>query len=573
MFIFLNAFIFFAFLLVEQVFLWNYRETIAENMRTLAQAGADQIFNNINQMWYELNLLSGTLSRSEAMRAYVRSDVRDEQVFQALRSAVHLTQLASDSIDSIIVTDFQNVKLFAYGNVDNLVLKGAKSAISNGLVIKNPVHLQSGEGENRLTYCINCTDSASDGSTLYTIIVYNLQQIRDALKAVGGDFGINMVLLDGNNEPIIESLTLDEAQRNEVMENIRTGAMLCDELYVQRRSFSLLRWHLIAFVHKSEPERRMAAVTRFAWVMNIFMFIILCSFSVMLRKHINEPIRQILDFMRNQSRQVSNEHLELKNKNELNNIAEGLNDMLDRQRQMMKENMHSKDLIYRTELAQKQSEIAALTHQINPHFLYNTLDCMRGMASAGCMGDLEEIISAMAYIFRYATRAKPYVCIGEEMQSIARYMTIVRIRHGGRIEVVLDVEESSRDLLIPKMILQPIVENAVMHGLEAVSRKGLLHINVRQEDGYLYLAVCDNGMGMNEAGLRKLRCKLYGTYDDTKERFDHIGLANIHRRIRLLYGEECGLTVESQEGMGTKVTIQILTTPPVQQLHGDGEAL
>ncbi len=573
LFIVLNVLVFLALLFVEQVFLWNYRETIAESMRTLTRAGADQIFNDINRMWYELNLISGTLSRSEAMNAYVRSETRDNQVFQALRSAVRLTQLAAENIDSIIVTDFKDTRLFAYGAADSQVLQSAKRAIDNGLIVKNPVHLQSGEGGNGLTYCINCTDSAADGSTLYTIIVYNLQQMRDSFKAVGSDYGIDMVLLDGRNNPIIESLSLDEAQRAGVMAVIRSGTLPDDGLFAQTRSFSLLRWHLMAFVHDSTLSGRMATVTRFAWVMSVFMFLILCAFIVMLRRHINAPIRQILDFMRSQAQHSPQGHLELRNKNELSYIAEGLNEMLDQQRLMTRENLRSKDRIYRTELAQKQSEIAALTHQVNPHFLYNTLDCMRGMASAGGMGDLEEIISAMAYIFRYATRARPYVSIEEEMQSIARYMTIVRIRHGGRIEAVLDVEDSAGELRIPKMLLQPIVENAVLHGLEAVSRKGLLQITVRREEGYLRLTVRDNGLGIDEAGLSRLRSGLYGSCDDAKERFDHIGLANIHRRIRLLYGEECGLTVESQEGMGTEVTIRILAAPPAQPPRSEGEAV
>ncbi len=561
LFLFWNVLVFVALLFVEQVFLWNYRETIVDNMRTLTRAGADQIFSDINMMWYELNLISGTLSRSEAMRAYVRAEARDGQVFQALRSAVHLTQLAADNIDSIIVTDFLDIELFAYGAADRQVLKGAKWAINNGLIIKNPVHLQSVEGGNRLTYCINCTDSAADGSTLYTIIVYNMKQIRDAFSAVGGDYGINVLLLDGNSEPIMESLSLDDGQRTQILDQIRSGEPPDERLFMQSRSFSLLRWHLMAFVHESALTRRMAMVSRFAWVMNIFMLTILCAFLVMLRKHINEPIRQILDFMRAQALYSRPGHLELRNKNELNHIADGLNDMLDKQRLMTQENLLSKERIYRIELMQKQSEIAALTHQINPHFLYNTLDCMRGMASMGGMADLEEIISAMAYIFRYATRATPYVTVEEEMQSIARYMTIVRIRHGGRIKVTLHVEPSARELKIPKMLLQPIVENAVIHGLETVNRDGMLSIHVHREGDCLYMKVCDNGLGMDEAELDRLRGELDGAYDDGQERYDHIGLANIHRRIRLLYGVGCGLSVDSKVGAGTEVSIRILTEP------------
>src|SRR5699024_8105395 len=152
-----------------------------------------------------------------------------------------------------------------------------------------------------------------------------------------------------------------------------------------------------------------------------------------------------------------------------------------------------------------QSEIAALTHQINPHFLYNTLDCMRGMAFAGRMEDLEETISSLAYLFRYATQAGGYVRVEEEIGSIRRYMNIIRIRCGGRIDTCYAVDEDVSGLQMPKMTLQPIVENAVLHGLEKVNRRGTLRISARREADMLQLEVADDGSGMDAVALNRLR--------------------------------------------------------------------
>lgn len=554
--------VFIALLAVERIFLLYYRESVEDSARALTNARADELFADINEMWYQLNLISGTFSRSDAMRAYVRSERDDTQLRQALRSAVYLTQLAASNIDSIIVTDFEDLELFAYGETDAHVLRSAKSAMDNGLVVKNPVHLQLGAGDSARMYCVNCTDERVDGSLLYTIIVYNIDGLRQKLEAVTDEnYGTNLLLLDGNDVPLMESLTLSAPKRAQAIEAVCAGDTPQGSLFLQTRSFSLLRWRLIAFVQEDALQQRMAMAVRFAYVMAGSAFVLLSVFFVVLRKQVNEPIGQILDFMRRQARAPSKEQLELATQNELDQIAQGLNEMLRKQRLMTQENLRNKEHLYETELSQKQSEIAALTHQINPHFLYNTLDCMHGMALAGGMDDLEEIISSMAYIFRYATRASAYVRVEEEIRSISRYMNIVRIRHGGRIEARYEIAEDTTELKIPKMILQPVAENAVSHGLETVNRRGTLCIRAWREGDDLLLTVGDDGSGMDEATLLRLREELALARADTADRASHIGLVNIHRRIRLLYGAECGVTVDSQPGRGTTVTLRMRTRP------------
>ena len=550
--------VFITLLAVERIFLLYYHESIRESGRVMTNARADELFEDINNMWYQLNLISATFSRSDAMRAYVSSSNDDAQMMQVLRSAVYMTQLAASNIDSIMVTDFETVELFAYGEMDRQVLESAKRAMQNGLVVKNPVHMQLGMGTTARMYCINRSDEREDGTCLYTIIVYNIDSLRKKLEAVtDGDYGTNLLLLDGGGIPLIESMTLTGQARAQAMADLRAGDMPDDTLYLQKRGFSLMRWQLIAFVQEEALQRRMTMVMRFAYLIGISVFLLLSVSFFILRKQVNEPIEQILDFMRRQTQDSPEETLELKTKNELDQIAQGLNAMLKRQRQMIQENLQNKERLYETELSQKQSEIAALTNQINPHFLYNTLDCMHGMALAGGMDDLEEIIASMAYIFRYATRSSAYVRVGEEIMSIARYMNIVRIRHGGRIAAVYEVDQNTLDLEIPKMILQPIVENAVSHGLETVNRQGSLCIRAWRDGGDLFMTVSDDGCGMDEDTLNHLRAGLIIAQEDTAERSSHIGLTNIHRRIRLLHGPACGVTVESQLDQGTTVTLRL----------------
>lgn len=558
--------VFASLLTVETIFLIYYRNSIEESAYALTDTQANELYNDINQMWYQHSLISGTFSRSETMAAFLRSDGGDAQVIQALRSGVQLTQLAADNIDSILVTDFQDITLFAYGARDARVLEDAQRMLSQGQQVKNPVHRQIGSGNSACMYCINCTEERADGLPIYTIIVYNIDALRAKLQEVAHqNYGTNLLLLDGDGVPLLESMTLAGEERARAIEALAAGRTPENVLFLQTRDLSRMNWRLVAFVEEDMLDQRMEMVMRFAYVMGVSSFVLLCAFFIVLRKQINEPIHQILDFMRDQTRADEGKYLELKTKNEIDQIAQGLNEMLRVQRIMIRENARNQERIYQTELLHKQSEIAALTHQINPHFLYNTLDCMRGMAFAGRMEDLEETISSLAYIFRYATQAGGYVRVEEEIGSIRRYMNIIRIRCGGRIDALYAVDEDARGLQMPKMALQPIVENAVLHGLEKVNRRGTLRISARREADMLQLEVADDGSGMDAEALNRLREALVLASADTAEGGSHIGLVNIHRRIRLIYGPDCGLTVESTLGVGTRVTLRMRPVPAYRE--------
>lgn len=551
----LIALVFLCVLLVEQVFLRYYEETLRHNARMVTNASADQLFSDISTMWYELNLVSGTLSRSDAMRAFVQEESPDEQTVQALRSAIRLTQLASDLIESIIVTDFDGLTLFAYGERDERVLEAADRAMRNGLVVKNPVHMQLGEGAEAVTYCINCTDQAAGGTVLYTLLVYDIDKVRQSIERIGRDYGTDLLLLDGNYVPLLFTEEMDAAQRTAYVDLARSSDGRSFQDALQVRSLALMRWRLVASARESVLAERMRTMGTFCTVLNSSMLLVLVLFFLVLRRHIHQPVHQMLQFMRRQAEHPTMEHLDLHIKNELNSIAEGLNDMLRRQRRQARENLENRENLYRVQLAQKQLEITALTHQINPHFLYNTFDCMRGMAMAGGNAGLEEIISAMAQIFRYATKADAYVPIADEIRSIEHYMRIVSVRHAGRIGASYAVEASAMGAHIPKMVLQPIVENAVLHGLETVARGGMLSIRAWNEGGRLHVTVEDDGKGMPPEAVLTLRALLLTQSESGDIEGGHIGLVNIHRRLRLLYGDAGGVSVESAPGRGTRVMI------------------
>ncbi len=213
----------------------------------------------------------------------------------------------------------------------------------------------------------------------------------------------------------------------------------------------------------------------------------------------------------------------------------------------------------------KQAEYLALQNQINPHFLYNTLEAIRGDALQSGMVNLAEIAEALATYFRYTiSKMNRLVTVEEELSNVKNYFRIQRYRYGDRMQMTLSYDRENQDLLylrIPKLTLQPIVENAVIHGLEAKVGPGTIRLTAETTQSRLILHVTDDGVGMDRDSLTKLTERLNQTrfdyIDNSGEKEGGIALVNVNNRLRLLFGEQYGLNIYSEPNVGTDVEITL----------------
>ena len=210
------------------------------------------------------------------------------------------------------------------------------------------------------------------------------------------------------------------------------------------------------------------------------------------------------------------------------------------------------------DMMRKQAEIEALQNQINPHFLYNTLETIRGQAIVAGNLEIAETTKALADIFRYNISKKgSVVTLKEELDNIQAYMHIQRLRFNARFDLKINVPEETMTLKIPKLIIQPIVENSLKHGLEPKIGQGRIMIKAFRTEEALFIIVEDDGVGMDIKKLRALRKRIQGK-DNTEtasERSAHVGLVNVSERIRMIYGNWYGISVESIPDSGTKVQL------------------
>ncbi len=214
--------------------------------------------------------------------------------------------------------------------------------------------------------------------------------------------------------------------------------------------------------------------------------------------------------------------------------------------------------VYATELSEKEATIASLTSQINPHFLYNTLDMVKSMAEIEGIEEVGEIVKALSVLFRYSTKTdRLIVTVEEEIANLENYIKIIEARFGSKIKFNIMCPEYLKKYNIIKLSLQPLVENSIQHGLLERNNVGTILISISKEEGFLRIIEQDNGSGMKADEFIKLQDDLKKGKTIKSNKYGGVGIRNINERIRLYYGEDYGINIFNYPGNGLKVEMVI----------------
>lgn len=213
-------------------------------------------------------------------------------------------------------------------------------------------------------------------------------------------------------------------------------------------------------------------------------------------------------------------------------------------------------------MSKRQAEYLALQNQINPHFLYNTLEGIRSEALIGGMDSVAEMAEALAKFFRYTiSNLKTMVTVEDELNNVRNYCLIQQYRFGNKIQLKIEYDDGDEEIIrnskMPKLILQPIVENSIRHGIEPLIGQGSIVIRLQIVSGKLHIFISDNGIGMANDALLELNQKLKKTFPavEESEQSGGIAMVNVNNRIKLLFGDEYGLHFYSTPQLGTDVEI------------------
>lgn len=350
---------------------------------------------------------------------------------------------------------------------------------------------------------------------------------------------------------------LKPEQLDRVLE-LRNGSFMTNEgdqskLYTICSS-SETGWTLSGVAYLSDLMRNKER-TQIAYVLlALGLFVMALVLSILISGGITRPLTDLKEAMKEVEKgNFNNASFEASGNNEIAVLGNSFNIMTERIQQLMEENVQE-------QREKRKSELKALQSQINPHFLYNTLDSIIWMSESGKNDEVVLMTSSLAKLLRQSiSNENEIVPIYQEIEYTRSYLTIQKMRYRDQLEFEIFVDEDILTKPIVKLVVQPLVENAIYHGIKYLDGKGMIWINGSRSEDKILISVSDNGVGMDETALEGLlERKKQETADSAKgKKSSNVGVYNVHNRLKLYYGEGYGLSYESAVGIGTTVFITI----------------
>ena len=290
---------------------------------------------------------------------------------------------------------------------------------------------------------------------------------------------------------------------------------------------------------------------------NLFILVailIIILLTILINYIVNRMLRQFYEILRTMNVVEKGDislRIDTNSNDEMGILSKQLNDMLDSIEKLMKDNINR-------EVLAKNSEIRALQNQINAHFIYNVLETIKMMAEIDEEYAISDAITSLGKLLRYSMRwASGNVKIYEELEYIKNYVALVNLRFDYEIILSINIPEELLEQPIPKMSLQPIVENAILHGVEDVAEDTTIYIKAFVKEKHMYIEITDSGKGMTEEQVDALKLKIAGEIETGGGSGNGIGLKNVQDRITMAFGEGYGLDIASQIDCYTKIIVDL----------------
>jgi two-component system sensor histidine kinase YesM len=317
-------------------------------------------------------------------------------------------------------------------------------------------------------------------------------------------------------------------------------------------------WHFSYMIPESFVLRHSHKARAIGFTVTALCSILIIMFLLVMLGSVGKASSHIINEINGLNTSEPAQRIEVKGPSEFQTISREINNMLERMQNYYSAEKELKDKVYNALLAQSIAEMAAYRNQINPHFLFNTLECIRSMASVYGAEPIEETVCALSELFRYSLYSGTIVSFKEELAHVRNYISVMQQRFPDSVSLRIRTTAKVENEATLSMVLQPLVENAIKHGLK---KKNPLIIQIQgdvSESGVLEVTIADNGPGISKEKLQDIRqllnnWRIIGNTDPQ----NHVGLENIYRRLMLLAGDKCEFEIRSAEGHYTAIKYKI----------------
>lgn len=513
--------------------------------------------------------LSAQLSLTENINVFMLSNESDffrDNIYSSVKDTIRMYTGVFNYVDSIYI--YSSKRQFIVSNLDSGSLDAYedKSWYDEYEKRKNePAWTQVRMKSNKYPYLISyvnpvkLNENEPLGAIIINLDVEKMEKL--ALNSIK-ETDDKVMIVDDNNNIIFStdhSLLMSDISKLEFYKDIplnnkESFRIMGDKKHEQMVSVVTSDYHPWKFVsviplsaYEERLNRMSGFIRNFIIISALFAFI----FAAFLSVRSYNPVKNILSLLKNPGQWDEEKGQKTNNKrDEIKDIALNIVRNVYSNQQLQKE---IKDYMVMLDKAQT----TALQAQINPHFLYNTLETIRWMAMGMSNGDnpVSQVVLNLSELLRLSLdNNEQIITIEEEIRHAKLYVSILMLRYGEKLEVEWKVDESILNCKTVKICLQPIIENAVYHGIKPLRKQGRILISVFPQDSVVIIEVSDNGVGMESGMVKELNTAMKEKYLLKSE---HIGMQNVNQRIKLLLGEEYGIEVSSEPQVGTTVTINL----------------
>ncbi|WP_179090131.1 sensor histidine kinase [Paenibacillus sp. FSL H8-0548] len=361
-----------------------------------------------------------------------------------------------------------------------------------------------------------------------------------------------VIIVDGNDN-ILSSQNRDLIGKNlhelgdysviQKSEGAFTGKFDGRDNFIAFHRSSQTGWKTMSFVPIAEMTPGMQDVYKSIFLYHSLWIVISIVLSLIITRTVATPIKKLIRAMRAVESGNFGVQMNLTGNKEVIILSGSFNKMTSRLKELISR-------VYEEELKEKNAQLRALQAQINPHFLYNTLDTIYWMLYVRGQEKIGDLIVALSNMLRYSIgKNGPVVPLKVELDNLFNYTHILSTRFGERITFDFDIDESLLQTKTLKLMLQPILENAITHGLEPSGKPGIIKIRVYRDDDQCLITISDNGIGISKEKLEE--------YQERRQINHGLGIQNVDERLRLTFGEKYALTITSVEGEGTTILFRL----------------
>lgn len=518
--------------------------TVIDNTNNINEKQSFKIENYMDEQFMKMRNIATSVAYSPNVTEFL-NESRDERVIhmENIEDIFLNSYLLDPDIIGIYLYDTNMEKITGYGSdIGNLLTED--KIVTEKMEYSNVCYFEDSDVPYYLIYfpvldLKNREYGRQIGTCVFLMKTDDLIEKVQELKVTDHT---EIYLMDGNGQILQNHFEQWQARKKSLAED--------GKFYVTEQQLDVNGWRVMTRIPKSEVDGIKKENTGLFVMVYLFVVLIVLVLVYFFSVRVLRRIRRMETFI-NESVKHSDLRMDTTEQDELGRVAISLNHMLDDKERLNEKNLAGRKKMYEIEIAEQRAQLMAYRNQINPHFLYNTFECICSMALYYDNEDIAEITMALSRIFRFATKGEEIVKVEDELRYVQEYAKIIECRFMGKIDISIEAEEDVLKKDVIKLLLQPIIENAVFHGLEQKIEEGEVVVSVYlMQENKIQFVVEDNGCGMDKEQIEQL-------WQTMQKRVSGkgVGLANVYQRLKLFYGEDMQFDIVSELDVGTKITI------------------